>query len=165
MIKEGINRCTIKGEILHIYEHPYNGSVVVTIGTSGNKPNVVFLNKIAEQLKAGYNVGDFILVEGNIQSSYSYAKGIRISIIADNILPLSSTPNRYENHFEVYGTIKSIVKFGKMHNIFIIIIKTQIYISSFFIGNIHKICFVVVGEYRFEEIFKFSFIFKESFIN
>lgn len=117
MIREGINRCTIKGEILHIYEHPYNGSVVVTIGTSGNKPNVVFLNKIAEQLKAGYNVGDFILVEGNIQSSYSYAKGIRISIIADNILPLSSTPNRYENHFEVYGTIKSIVKFGKMHKV------------------------------------------------
>ncbi len=117
MIREGINRCTIKGEILHIYEYPYNSSVIATIGTGGNKPNVVFLKDLAKYFKETYKVGDFILIEGNIQSSYRPGKGIRISIIVDRVLPLGNTHRKYENNFEVYGTIKSIVNFGNMHKV------------------------------------------------
>lgn len=116
MIQEGLNRCRIKGELLHLYRHP-NGSVTATIGTGGNKPNVVFLKGFALYLTETYKVGDFILVEGNIQSSYRKEHGIRISIIADRILPLNNTPYKYENHFEVYGTVKSIVNLGDMHKV------------------------------------------------
>ena len=128
MLSEGINRVTIKGEILHLYRHP-NGSVTATIGTGGNKPNVVFLKGFALYLTEAYKVGDFILVEGNIQSSYRKECGIRISIIADRILPLNNTPYKYENHFEVYGTLKSIVNFGEMHKVNVNVVSNG-YIST-----------------------------------
>ena len=128
MLSEGINRVTIKGEILHLYRH-HNGSVTATIGTGGNKPNVVFLKGFALYLTETYKVGDFILVEGNIQSSYRKECGIRISIIADRILPLNNTPHKYVNHFEVYGTVKSIVNFGDMHKVNINVVSNG-YIST-----------------------------------
>ena len=78
---------------------------------------MVFLKGFALYLTEAYKVGDFILVEGNIQSSYRKECGIRISIIGDRILPLNNTPHKYVNHFEVYGTVKSIVNFGDMHKI------------------------------------------------
>lgn len=129
MIREGINSCTIKGEILHIYEHPYNSSVIATIGTGGNKPNVVFLKDLAKYFKETYKVGDFILVEGNIQSSYRPGRGIKDAIIADRILPLGNTYRKYENNFEVYGTIKSIVKIGDIHKINVNVVSNG-YIST-----------------------------------
>lgn len=120
MIREGQNRCVVKGQILHQFIKN-NGSIVVTIGTGGgNKPNVVLHNDSAKYFKENYKVGDFILIEGNIQSSYSPGKGIRISIIVDRILPLGNTHRKYENYFEVYGTIKSIVNFGNMHKVNVI---------------------------------------------
>ena len=120
MITEGINKVTLKGEILHVYENPYNGAIIVTIGTCGSKPNVVFLKGFAEYFKEAYKVGDFILVEGNIQSSYRPGRGIKDAIIADRILPLGNTYRKYENNFEVYGTMKSIVKIGNMHKVNVI---------------------------------------------
>lgn len=129
MITEGINKVTLKGEVLHVYENPRNGAIIVTIGTCGSKPNVVFLKGFAEYFKEAYKVGDFILVEGNIQSSYRKECGIRISIIADRILPLNNTPHKYVNHFEVYGTVKSIVNFGDMHKVNINVVSNG-YIST-----------------------------------
>ena len=55
--------------------------------------------------------------------------GIRISIIADRILPLNNTPHKYVNHFEVYGTVKSIVNFGDMHKVNINVVSNG-YIST-----------------------------------
>lgn len=129
MISEGINKVTLKGEVLHTYENPRNGAIIATIGTSGNKPNVVFLNGFAEYFKESYKAGDMILVEGNIQSSYAPGRGIRVSIIVDRILPLDHSYNRYDNNFEVYGTIKSIVKIGEVHKVNVNVVSNG-YIST-----------------------------------
>ena len=148
MITEGINKVTLKGEILHVYENPYNGAIIVTIGTCGSKPNVVFLKGFAEYFKEAYKVGDFILVEGNIQSSYRPGRGIKDAIIADRILPLGNTYRKFENNFEVYGTIKSIVKIGDIHKVNVNVVANG-YISTIpitFYYNDYRLNSSEVGE-------------------
>lgn len=115
---EGLNKVKIRGTILHVYRSEKNGTAVVTIGTGdNNRPNVTMLKGLAEYFIGEYKVGDMIMVEGNIQSNYRPGRGFRTSIIVDRILPLWHSPRRYENEFEVYGTVKSIVKLGNSHKV------------------------------------------------
>lgn len=113
---EGRNSVKIKGVILHIYRNEKTGTAVVTIGTGNSRPNVTMLKGMAEYFMGEYSVGDMIMVEGNIQSSRINGR-FRTSIIVDRIVPLWHSPRRYENEFEVYGTVKSIVKLGNMHKV------------------------------------------------
>lgn len=113
---EGINTVTLKGKILNIYKSQ-GGIAIAKIDVGNSQPDVVFTQEFAKNFIGEYKVGDWILLEGNIQSSYSSERGIRISIIADRILPLSYSRAKYENHFEVYGTVKNVVQMGEMHKV------------------------------------------------
>ena len=77
-----------------------------------HRPTLVYCGVVQNN-----KVGDMIMVEGNIQSNYRPGRGSRTSIIVDRILPLWHSPRRYENEFEVYGTVKSIVKLGNSHKV------------------------------------------------
>lgn len=114
---EGKNSITLKGCILHIFRNERTGTVVATIGTGdNNRPNVTLLKGLAEYFMGEYKVGDMIMIEGNVQSSKANGR-FRASIIVDRIVPLWHSPRRYENEFEVFGTVKSIVKLGDIHKI------------------------------------------------
>ena len=113
---EGINNVTLKGKIISIY-NSHGGIAIAKIDVGNSKPDVVFTKGFAQNFIGEYKPGDWIFIEGNIQSSYSSERGIRISIIADRILPLSYSRAKYENHFEVYGTVKNVVQMGEMHKV------------------------------------------------
>lgn len=113
---EGINKVTLKGEIIHIYNS--NGGIAIAkIDVGNSHPDVVFTKEFAEHFLGEYKVGDWIMLEGNIQSSYSSERGIRISIIVDRILPLSYSRAKYVNYFDIYGTVKNVIRFGEMHKV------------------------------------------------
>lgn len=113
---EGINKVTLKGQIASLYNS--NGGIAIAkIDVGNSQPDVVFTKEFADHFIGEYKVGDWIMLEGNIQSSYSSERGIRISIIVDRILPLSYSRAKYVNHFEIYGTVKNVIQFGEMHKV------------------------------------------------
>jgi hypothetical protein len=113
---EGINKVTLKGRILNIYNS--NGGIAIAkIDVGNSHPDVVFTKEFADHFLGEYKCGDWIMLEGNIQSSYSSERGIRISIIVDRILPLSYSRAKYVNHLEIYGTVKNVIQFGEMHKV------------------------------------------------
>ena len=126
---EGKNLIIVKGRILHTYRNEKSKALVVTIGTGDNRPNVTILKGLAEYFEGEYSVGDMIMVEGNIQSNYRPDKGFGTSIIVNRILPLWHSPRKYENEFEIYGTVKSIVKIGEMHKVNINVVSNG-YVST-----------------------------------
>jgi hypothetical protein len=113
---EGINIVTLKGRILNIY-NSHGGIAIVNIDAGNSQPDVVFTKELAKHFINEYKIGDWILLEGNIQSSYSSGKGVRTSIIVDRILPVSYSQSKFENHFEIYGTVKNVIRMGEMHKV------------------------------------------------
>ena len=113
---EGINKVALKGKILSIYNS--NGGIAIAkIDVGNSKPDVVFTKEFAQNFIGEYKPGDWIFIEGNIQSSYSSERGIRISIIVDRILPISCSRAKYVNYFDIYGTVKNVIRFGEMHKV------------------------------------------------
>ena len=94
-----INSVIITGRIAHIFTIKRTPArVIVTINAEGENPKVFATGKQGEYIINNCQVGDFVTVEGNIQSSYKEKVGRTVTIFVDKIKKhCSRVPN--ENKF------------------------------------------------------------------
>lgn len=120
-----INSVIISGRIVHIYTINRNPArVIVTIHTVGENPKVFAAGKQGDYIIKFLKIGDFVTVEGNIQSSFKDKVGRTVTVFVDKIKKhCSRVPN--ENKFYIAGDIVS-VRTDTKHNISTMIIRAEV---------------------------------------
>lgn len=120
-----INSVIITGRIVHIYTiNRSPARVIVTIHTDGENPKVFAAGKQADYIIKNCQVGSFVTVEGNIQSSYKEKLGRVVSVFVDKIKKHCSRVSS-ENKFYIAGDIVS-VRTDTENNISTMIVRTEV---------------------------------------
>lgn len=120
-----INSVIITGRIVHIYTINRNPArVIVTINADGENPKVFAAGKQGDYIIKNCQVGDFVTVEGNIQSSYKEKVGRTVTVFVDKIKKHCSRVSS-ENKFYIAGDIVS-VRTDTKNNISTMIVRTEV---------------------------------------
>ena len=102
------NKVKLSGKIVHIYKISENPArVILTLATMGENPKVFATDKIAVFAIRNCRVGDFVTVDGNIQSSVKEKVGVTTTIFADHITKHKSKQFE-QNAFYLFGEIMSV---------------------------------------------------------
>ena len=98
------NIAHIKGRILYKYVTPNANNVILKIGTGKNIVDCFVSDPVLKKHVADFSVGNYINLEGNIQSSRRYDANLNQTkdtqiIFVDNITPIHYTDRSWYNRF------------------------------------------------------------------
>lgn len=120
------NIAHIKGRILYKYVTPKANNVILKIGTGKNIVDCFVSDPILKKHVTDFSVGNYINLEGNIQSSRRYDANLNQTkdtqiIFVDNITPIHYTDRSWYNRFWLYG---KIVRVQELHGCLKLVIRT-----------------------------------------
>ena len=101
------NEVMLKGKILYIYTTPNKGNVLVKVGCKGNVVQCFICNEMLKEHFKEFNVGDYINLTGNVQST-KRNEVISYTVFVESIIPPEYTDKAYYNQFWLEGTTAAV---------------------------------------------------------
>lgn len=103
-----VNLVIIKGKLVHRFFTPKNFCIATIFDGANNFVKVFICNENDLRLIQGYNINDYIEIEGNIQSTIRENKNKTTTIFCDRIVDAPYQRMGYKNSFVIRGTVKRI---------------------------------------------------------
>ncbi len=116
------NEVQLKGKLLYVYKTPARGNIILKIGSKGNVVQCFTANEQLKKQIKEFEVGDYINLNGNIQSSVNNGQCTQTVFIESVVPPDEYTDEGFYNKFWLDGIV---VKIKDLPNCMRITIKTE----------------------------------------